>query len=493
VNQTPAVDRPDVANRRVRRWQLLTLGTLFVGYAGYYICRSNLSVATPLLLDEFGPSGLTKAHIGTVASVGLLLYAVGKVCNGIFADLLGGRVLFLTGMFASALCTVLFGLGAGLAVFVLVWAANRFVQSMGWVSLVQVSSRWYAPSVHATVLGVLSASYLFGDAFAHLYLGEFIRLGAGWRGVFFAAAATLAGLGLVSVFTLKASPRAVGGEEPEDSPENVFADEMGGFPPSHLAVHEGVSEGSSSAIREPGKIQQAGSPHPSGPGFPPRESAPEGLRLSLSAAGRPWSLLAPLFRSPAFWLVCAINVGLTLIRMTFNFWTPTYLTEVARMSNADAAQWSLLFPLVGALSAILAGALSDRLRTRTVILLPSLILLVLALGALARLRLDGRPVLALVMICGVSFALLAPYSFLSGVLALDLGGKRGSATAAGFIDSAGYLGGIASGYGVGAVAEHFGWSMAFGLLAGAAGLTALPTLLYCLRGRPRPPSPPTPS
>ena len=38
---------------KLNRWQYITMGTLFTGYAGYYICRSNFSVATPLILQEF--------------------------------------------------------------------------------------------------------------------------------------------------------------------------------------------------------------------------------------------------------------------------------------------------------------------------------------------------------------------------------------------------------------------------------------------------------
>ena len=55
-----------------------------------------------------------------------------------------------------------------------------------------------------------------------------------------------------------------------------------------------------------------------------------------------------------------------------------------------------------------------------------------------------------------------------GVIALDLGGKRGGSTAAGLIDAAGYLGAIVSVYGVARLAEVHGWSAGFRVLAGAA-------------------------
>jgi len=61
-----------MGDRRAGRWRGITLASLFTGYTGYYVCRSNLSVAGPLLLQEFGPSGMDKAALGAIASAGVL-------------------------------------------------------------------------------------------------------------------------------------------------------------------------------------------------------------------------------------------------------------------------------------------------------------------------------------------------------------------------------------------------------------------------------------
>ncbi|HTG60684.1 MAG TPA: hypothetical protein VMG63_14915, partial [Terriglobia bacterium] len=34
------------------RWQVLTVSMLVLGYAGYYLCRSDYSVALPLIMAE---------------------------------------------------------------------------------------------------------------------------------------------------------------------------------------------------------------------------------------------------------------------------------------------------------------------------------------------------------------------------------------------------------------------------------------------------------
>jgi hypothetical protein len=43
---------------RLVKWQAINLGLLVAGYAGYYLCRSNLSVAMPLIIQDLGRHGI---------------------------------------------------------------------------------------------------------------------------------------------------------------------------------------------------------------------------------------------------------------------------------------------------------------------------------------------------------------------------------------------------------------------------------------------------
>ena len=107
--------------------------------------------------------------------------------------------------------------------------------------------------------------------------------------------------------------------------------------------------------------------------------------------------------------------------------------------------------------------------------------LVATLGLFAWVPLEGRAWLALALIGAVAFFLLAPYTFCSGVLAVKLGGQRGGSTAAGIIDTAGYLGATLAGSGVGRLAQHYGWGTAFAALAGVAAVTTAVATVYAIR------------
>lgn len=406
---------------------MITVGSLCVGYAGYYLCRSNLSVVTPLLLEEFGPSGLNKEIIGLIASSGVLFYAVGKVLSGVLCDFVGGRRTFLLGMVGSIIATVMFGLLTGVAAFMIIWSVNRLIQSTGWVSLVKITSNWFPFGMYGTVMGVLSLSFLFGDVLTRLFLGSLISAGVGWRGVFFAAAGGLTVIAIGAQFLLKSSPTEIGEEEPDVNPQNLFGSEGTHKRPSDMVM-----------------------------------------------------LLRPLLSSFSFWMVATISLGLTLIRETFNIWTPTYLAEVAGLSVGSAATYSLLFPLFGGISVLVFGRMADRMGggKRSLAVLAGLVPLVAILGVMGSIREPGGAVLPLVLISAAAILMIGPYSFLAGAISLDLGGKVGSSTTAGLVDAAGYLGAIASGIGIGSLAQRAGWDAAFGSLAIVALVTVGATIAY---------------
>ncbi|HXB75131.1 MAG TPA: MFS transporter [Candidatus Acidoferrales bacterium] len=422
-------------------WQGCTVALIAVGYAGYYLCRSDLSVAMPLLIREMSSRGVSpdtaKVQLGTIASLGVLAYAIGKFPSGWLADFLGGRRNFLFGMAGSILFTLLFGLTGGIPLFTLAWMGNRAVQSRGWAGMVKITSRWFSYSAYGTAMGIISLSYLFGDAAAREFMARLIDAGIGWRGVFLAAAGTLAILLLLNVVLLKETPVLLGFPEPPANPANLFG--------------------------EAGETAQPASLKPA----------------SLA------TLLGTFAKSPAFWLVCLLSLGVTIMRETFNLWTPTYFTQSVGLTVAEAAHKSALFPFFGGLSVLLAGFLSDRLGSagRAAIMFCGLLLTTGALMVLAVGDFGGSRVAPVALVALVAFAMIGPYSYLAGAISLDFGGKQGSATASGLIDGVGYLGGVLAGNSVAGISVIWGWKGAFAALASVALLSSLAAGVYLVQVR----------
>src|SRR5262249_6435550 len=120
----------------LRARQIITVTLLFAGYAAYYFCRSDLSVAMPLLIEDLGRRGVpaTQAviRLGSIASLGVLAYALGKIFLAGIGDFWGGKRSFTTGLGGAILFTLIFASGGTLPIFTLAWVGNRLIQSIGW-------------------------------------------------------------------------------------------------------------------------------------------------------------------------------------------------------------------------------------------------------------------------------------------------------------------------------------------------------------------------
>ena len=421
----PDVPMDKARTRSLRFRQTSTVLLLFGGYASLYFCRADLSVATPLLIEELGKHGVKHAdaviRMGSIASLGVLAYALGKLFLGGLGDFWGGRISFLIGLVGATVFTLVFASGLSLPLFSMAWIGNRLTQSLSWAGLIKVSSKWFDFSSYGMIIGILSISYLIGDAAARQWMGMLIEHGYGWRTLFYFAAAVVGFFLAASYLFLRESRLDAGFVEAKPNPLNLFA----------------------------------GS-----------ESRPQSVA----------SLLLPLFRSRAFLLVCLLSLGCTIIRESFNFWNPVYLRDYLGYSVSNAARTSAVFPAVGAVSVLATGWLSDRLGVngRALIMFVGLLATAATLLILTTIRSSATgPLLPLLAIGTVAFCLLGPYSYLGGAITLDFGGKQAGAVSSGMIDGIGYLGAVVAGDSIARVSVYFGWQGVFVALAIVSFLSAL--------------------
>jgi sugar phosphate permease len=404
--------------------QILVILLLFFGYGTYYFCRADLSVSTPLIVEELTRHGVhfddAIIGVGAISSSGVLAYALGKFFLCGLGDWWGGKPSFLIGLGGAVAFTLLFATSGTLPVFTLAWIGNRLTQSIGWAGLLKVSSRWFDFSSYGSIIGLLSLSYLVGDALARQGMGMLIDHGFGWRTLFCVAAGVAGVMFVANLAFLRESRIDLGFAEATVNPGNLYAGD----------------DAAATSVR---------------------------------------SLIVPLLKSRAFIVICVLSFGCTIVRETFNTWTPVYLRSHIGFSTGHAASLSAIFPAVGAFSVLSAGWLSDRLGAAgralllTVGLTTSAVALTVLMGVPAA---SNGATLPLCLIGLVAFTLLGPYSYLGGAFALDFGGRRAGAASSGIIDGIGYLGGVLAGDSVARISVAFGWHGVFLTLAGVCALSA---------------------
>ena len=172
--------------------------------------------------------------------------------------------------------------------FTIAWLGNRLTQSIAWAGLIKVSSKWFDFSSYGTIVGILSVSYLIGDAAARQWMSVLIHEGmAGALSITWPPRSR--GFFLSPTLCCCASPAASWVTEATPNPLNLY----------------GASD-----------------------------TRPAGVA----------ALVLPLLKSRAFLLVCLLSLGCTIVRETFNTWTPVYLRDYFGYSMSGAASAARCFP-----------------------------------------------------------------------------------------------------------------------------------------------------
>jgi sugar phosphate permease len=374
---------------------------LWLTYGAFYFCRTNIAVAVPDLESHLGYS---RTKIGLILGAFKLAYALGQLVNGQLAERFSARKLLAIGMLGSALLNLLFGFATGLYFLIFIWACNGYLQALGWSPCMRVAANWIPFLRRGRKIGLLGTSYQLGASLTYVVAGLAAEW-LGWRSAFYLPALVLAGAALHMFLFLRETP-----EPGERIPQ--------------------VASGTEVASRT-GRVL-------------------ENFLLTLS--------------NPALWLLALALALLDACRYGFVDWGPAHLKDVQQSSIGKAALQYAILPLGGIPGAFLAGWATDRFfggRRAPVIcgLLVLLAALTLAYNWVSRVSPAGTVLLLVV----IGFCIFGPQVLLVGTAPTDLARRGTAAAAAGFVNSAGYLGAFAGDQVTGYLADPrhgFGWPVA---------------------------------
>lgn len=191
----------------LKSWQTKMFLLMWITYASFYLCRVNLSVALPGMLEQFS---LSKTDMGIVFTALFAMYSLGQFINGQLGDKIKPRFLISIGLLSSAVLNVLFGFTGGVVgLMVVVWGLNGYFQSMGWAPTVKTMANWFPPKTRGRVSGKLGTSYIIGGALSWVLAG-FIASMFSWQYVFFIPALICAIIAINWYINSRNSPVDVG-------------------------------------------------------------------------------------------------------------------------------------------------------------------------------------------------------------------------------------------------------------------------------------------
>jgi sugar phosphate permease len=408
---------------RAWRWRIFTITWLV--YAGFYLCRKNLSVVMPLMAVDLGFSNLELANVVFGYS---LLYAGGQFVFGILADRFGSRAIVAFGLLVAVASNLLMGWVSSLLLLTLAACLNGAGQSAGWPGLVKNMAAWFRQGERGVVMAWWTTNYVIGG-FAGTVFATFAVTSTwlvpswGWRRGLWIPALTL--LAITCLFAWLARNR------PTDARLSEIVD------------HDELS-------------QVAG-------------------RRSLTLA---WIVdrqtVAIYWRMLGDWEVWTVAIGALFCKITrysFLFWLPLYLTQRLGYSTSEAGYTSSLFELAGFGGALLGGYVSDRFMQSRRLPVAAMMMWGLALACWLHPWLTGRGPWGVAVGIGlIGIMNYGPDTILQGAAAQDIGARWGVGKTSGFINGISSVGQLISAYLVGYVTQHYGWDQLFYIFVALAAL-----------------------
>jgi OPA family glycerol-3-phosphate transporter-like MFS transporter/OPA family sugar phosphate sensor protein UhpC-like MFS transporter len=411
----PITDAAEIRHQYGRlRPQILFWST--VGYGTFYFVRKNMSVAMPVLERQLG---LSKSNLGLILTLHGLIYGASKFAGGFAADRANARVFMSFALLVSALINICFGLSSALIAFGFLWMLNGFFQGMGYPPCARLLTHWFAPKELASKMSLWNASHSLGGGAIVVLCGYLVEHFDSWRVCFLIPSAiAIAMSGLLFLFL-------------RDTPESVGLPEIAG---THV------------------------------PGGDTAADSSEQFRRFV------WERV---FSNRYIWLVSAANFFVYTIRFAVFDWGPTLLKEAKGIELTHASWMIAGFEVAGLAGMIATGFLTDRWFGGRGVPLSLLSMLLCGLSIyLFWIAPASSFWLNAALLMSAGFFVYGPQALVAVVVA-NLATKRAAATAVGLTSIFGYASTTLSGYGIGWLAEHYGWGPAFGgviiaALAGAA-------------------------
>ena len=414
LKPAPAIDRLP-ANMIDKVYKLLRLRVLLgisVGYAAYYLVRSNFTLSSTYLIKEYG---FTTTEYGLLGSVTAIVYGLSKFFMGNLSDKAYAQRFIAVGLFISAIINICFGFASSFGMILTLLVFNNIFQGMGAPPCSTVMTKWFSKKERGTKTGLWNISHNIGA----MLVPPLVGIGVGifgeshWQaGVFIFPAIIAMVISILMWINAKDTPESAG-LPPIDEYRNDYED---------------------------------------------LEKADNANKMSPKEI-----LLKYVVKNKFIWYLCIANAFVYLIRFGVINWVPIYLTTVKGFTKTEAHAAYSIFEFMAIPSSLIVGLLSDKLFKGKRMPLCVFSMVGVVIGTLVYWQASNILVVsAAVSIIG---CLIYVPQFLIGLSAMELVPKFAVGTTVGMCGLFGYLGGsLVANAAIGVIVDRSGWDGCFILL-----------------------------
>lgn len=412
-------------SQKFKYWQTRTIIATMVGYALFYFVRKNFSLAMPGMEADLG---ISKTSLGIFLTLNGIVYGFSRFFNGILADRMNARWYMAIGLALCALSNFAFGFGEDISSWItgehdgtqftntmilfmgIMWVLNGLLQGTGFPPCARLLTHWVPPHELATKMSVWNTSHSIGAGLVVILCGYIMgNMGVGdshtgaWRWCFWIPSMISFAGAVMLVVLLRDTPSSVG-----------------------LPELEGT-ESKQGAVKQDKAF-----------------------------------LWKHVFGNPLIWILAFANFFVYIVRFSVLDWGPSLLSQSKGVSMEHAGWLVAMFEIAGIIGMLAAGWATDRfLKGRAhrtcVFCMAGAALFVTIFWQLPA---DAPVWMLFASLCAAGFCIYGPQALI-GIAAANQATKKAAASANGFTGLFGYASTIVSGVGLGYMAEHWGWNVAY--------------------------------
>ncbi len=355
-------------------------------YCFLYCGRLNLSSAMPLMMKQ---EGWSAAQLGILSSVFFWTYGIGHLFNGRLGEIAGVNRFITASVILSAIVNILISFQSSLAMIVVLWGINGYVQSMAWAPGMSLLSKWWPGNSRGFATGLANGFSGFGQAVSMIAVLISFSLAPqmGWRAAFIFPVLIAVVMAVIYALIVKERPEKVNLKEyKEDSRSEAMEKEM-----------EDVVKGK-------GKLY-------------------------------PYIYLIRQWKFDVWLLIIAFA---NIARYGLLTWIPLYFTNCMGVDIKAGLMGSLLLPIGMGIGTLVIPTLTDKYCAND--RLPAVILCSFIGGIciVAMLFTKNMVIVSALLFIGGFF--LYAINGLVWAFAIDVGGRTFSGTASGILDFVAYVG-----------------------------------------------------
>ena len=375
---------------------------IFLGwlvYATSYLGKVNYSANITQIIDFYGVS---KAQAGIVPTFFFFAYGIGQVVNGLLCKKYNIKWVIFASLFISATINLTIALTADFAIIKWLWMINGFVLSILWPTLIRMFAEALPQASLSTYSVVMGTTVASGTLVIYALSSVYAAFSQFKLSFYTAAFAvfTVAFVWLVSY---------------------------------QKAVRSSTAEKSLEETRESSEIPQAKA-----------QTARE----------------KKLFYT-TICILCFCAVGINLIKDGLTTWVPSILKEEFKMSDSLSILLTLFLPILAIFgnpyALYIHKKIPDYVNHCVIIFGGMAILIGMIIGSLSL----KWAIPMLIGLVAVNFFASSLNSLVTGIFPVFMRSKVNSGLCAGIINGFCYLGSTVSSYGLGVIADSFGWAAVF--------------------------------